>query len=109
MVKIRFNIILSLWKREKKFGPGYDNYCYADAKGAIWRGILEMFNISRIFFVLDKKIYIYERVEYVLFKYNSLVLMCVMVEYVGDSTFGGGSGITYTLLDYDSRIVTHGS
>ena len=35
--------------------------------------------------------------------------MCVMVEYVGDSTFGGGSGITYTLLDYDSRIVTHGS
>ena len=68
-----------------------------------------MFNISRIFFVLDKKIYIYERVEYVLFKYNSRVLMCVMVEYVGDSTFGEGSGITYTLLDYDSQIVTHGS
>ena len=61
MVEIGFNIILSLWKREKKFGPGYDNYCYADAKGAIWRGILEIYNISRMFFVLDKKIYTYER------------------------------------------------
>ena len=28
-----------------------------------------------------------------------------MVEYIGDLTFGGESGITYVLFNYDSRIL----